>query len=309
MARGARHLALPSEGTGTLSVDPLVIRDKASDVKAAFHLDPGTVKMRFAGTLSRSTIEKVVPIPVTPGQRIGGEMEAVLDRGKPARSTARGNLEANDLAIPWKPLAPLVIRGASLSAGGGRCAWNRPILSWDNIPFSLTGTAESTGRRSSRTSIFPPGTSTPTSWRGASFRIAAKTETGAPSMSESRDGIPRISGIPGPRRPPGPGGLRVTFGPYVAKGSREGRHRREGLAHLRLRGEPLRDLHAGHLYDRFHRSRGRDGRVDLRREPRRHDRLPFREGGFPHREIQLSARVAGKGTGDALVRSLRGPWN
>ena len=44
--------------------------------------------------------------------------------------------------IPWKPLAPLVIRGASLSADGGKVRLASSDLSWDNVPFSLTGTTE-----------------------------------------------------------------------------------------------------------------------------------------------------------------------
>jgi hypothetical protein len=127
---------------GELTVDPLVIKDNASDAKVAFHLDPGTAKVKFAGALSRATIEKIVPIPVKPGQRIHGEMEADLDRANPGRSSARGTLDAVDLAIPWKPLAPLAIRGVSLTAEGRSVRMTSSDLSWDNIPFSVTGTAE-----------------------------------------------------------------------------------------------------------------------------------------------------------------------
>jgi len=127
---------------GELSIDPLAIRDEASDAKVAFRLEPGTAKVKFTGTLSRSTVEKVVPIPVWSGQRIRGEMEAVLDRANLARSSARGTLEADDLAIAWKPLAPLAIRRISLSAEGRKVRVASSDLFWDNVPFSLTGTAE-----------------------------------------------------------------------------------------------------------------------------------------------------------------------
>ena len=107
---------------GMLSIDPLVIRDKASDARATFHLDPGAAKVKFTGTLSRSTIENVVPIPVRPAQRIQGEMEGILDRGNPAESSARGTLEADDLAIPWKHWPPSRSAMFPFRRKGGRSA-------------------------------------------------------------------------------------------------------------------------------------------------------------------------------------------
>jgi len=126
----------------SLSVDPLVIRDRASDASVTLLLEPATAKIRYAGTLSRATVEKVAPIPVRPGQRLHGQLELLLDRKKPARSSARGTLEATDLTIPWEPLSPLVIRSISLSADGNRIGVGSSDLLWDNVPFSVAGGAQ-----------------------------------------------------------------------------------------------------------------------------------------------------------------------
>jgi len=127
---------------GRTTIDPLVIRGADSDAKMAVDLDPDTVRVKFAGTLARVTLEKILPIPILPGQRIRGEVEAVIDRGKPSRSSVRGTLEAAGVKIPWEPLAPLAIRHVSLAADGRTVRVLSSAMAWDNVPFTLTGTAE-----------------------------------------------------------------------------------------------------------------------------------------------------------------------
>jgi hypothetical protein len=137
--------ALASPGRTT--IDPLVIRGADSDAKMAVDLAPDTVRVNFAGTLARVTLEKILPVPVLPGQRIRGELEAVIDRGKPSRSSARGTLSAAGVRIPWEPLAPLAVRDVSLAADGRTVRILSSALAWDNVPFSLTGTAEFGGEQ------------------------------------------------------------------------------------------------------------------------------------------------------------------
>ena len=289
---------------GTLSVDNLVIRDKASDAKAAFRLDPDAVKMMFAGTLSRATVEKVVPIRVMPGQRIAGEMEAVLDREKPSRSTARGKLEADDLAIPWKPLAPLVIRGVSLSADGRKVRLASSDLSWDNVPFSLTGTAEFGGEKIVADLDVSAGDIDAEKLTRSIFpESPAKPETGAPAMRESRGG-------PGfPVR----GVLRVradsvsTWGLTWRKVRGEADIGEKGLriavseANLCGISTPgaLTIDSAGPAVEMAASTSGENLDATIACLSGKEVSLTGKYG--------MSARVAGKGTGDALVRSLRGP--
>ena len=226
----------------TLSVDPLVIRDKASDARVAFHIDPGAVKVKYAGTLSRAAVEKVVSIPARPGQRIHGEMEAVLDRGNPARSSARGTLEADDLAIPWKPLAPLAIRHVSLSAEGSKVRVTSSDLLSDNVPLSLTGTAEFGGETVVGTSTSPRGHRRRKAVRsirrkdpGTGSRTPAKASPGR--MERRHPLMPRFrSG-----RPPPPGRLRIGAGVSRRRPVRAEADLGEDRVPLRpLRGEPSR---------------------------------------------------------------------
>ena len=51
------------------------------------------------------------------------------------------------MKIPWEPLAPLAVRDVSLAADGRTVRVLSSALAWDNVPFSLTGTAEFGGEQ------------------------------------------------------------------------------------------------------------------------------------------------------------------
>ncbi len=116
----------------SLSIDPLVIKDNASDAKGTFHLDPGTANVTYAGTLSRSTVEKVVPIPVWPGQRIQGEMELILDRGNFMRVLGPGDARGGRYRHPPGSRShPSQSRHISLFRGReGGSAWHPSDRLW-----------------------------------------------------------------------------------------------------------------------------------------------------------------------------------
>jgi len=297
---------------GMLLIDPLVIRDEASDARGTLHLDAGTAKVTYAGTLSRSTIEKVVPIPVRPGQRIQGEMEGILDRKNPAESSARGTLAADDLVLPWKPLTPLAIRHISLSAEGRKVRVASSDLLWDNVPLSLTGTAEFGGEtvvadldisagdidaeRLVR-SIRPEGSGGP--------------EAGTPAKTKPREDGTAPS--PGSPRFPVRGVLRLradsisrgslTWRPVRAEADiREDRIRfalsEANLCGISTLGTLTLDS-AGPAIELAVSATGEEIDATMTCLSGKTISLTGTYG--------MSVRVAGKGTGDALVRSFRGP--
>ncbi|MBS1244800.1 MAG: rane protein-like, partial [Deltaproteobacteria bacterium] len=297
---------------GMLSIDPFVIRDKASDARGSFHLDPGAAKVTFTGTLSRSTIENIVPIPVRPAQRIQGEMEGILDRGNPAESSAHGTLEADDLAIPLKALAPLAIRHISLSAEGRKVRVASSDLLWDNVPLSLTGTAEFDGKTVVADLDLSAGDiDAERLIRSIQPEGARKPEAGGPAHGELREeGTAKSPGSP---RFPVRGVLRL---------------RADSITRGRLTWRPVRaEADIGEDRIRFTLSEanlcgvstlgtltldsvGPSVELAVSSTGKNIDETMMCLSG---KKISLtgaygmSVRVAGKGTGDALVRSLRGP--
>jgi len=296
----------------SLSIDPLVIRDKASDARGAFHLDPGTAKVTYAGTLARSTAEKVVPIPLWIGQRIRGEMEGILDRRKPAEFSAQGWLEANDLTIPWKPLAPLAIRHISLSAEGRKVRVASSDLLWDNVPLSLTGTAEFGGETVvADLDVSAGDIDAERLLRSIQRDRSGEPEAGAPAMAKPREDGTATS--PGSPRFPVRGVLRLradsisrgrlTWRPVRAEADlREDRLlftlSEANLCGVSTLGTLTLDS-AGPAIELAVSAKGEEIDATMTCLSGKTVSLTGTYG--------MSVRVAGKGTGDALVRSLRGP--
>jgi hypothetical protein len=292
-----------------LSIEPLVIRDAASDVSVSFHFDPETAKGRYSGTLSGSTLEKVAPIPVRPGQRIHGEMEVVLDRNDPRRSSARGTIDAVDLSVPWKRLAPLVIRRITLSAEGGKVRVASSDLLWDDVPLSLTGTAQFGGETVVANLDITTG-DIDIGRMMSSIRPESPggPEAGASAAAESRpDGTARSPGFPVT------GILRfradsvshgsLTWRPFRSQADIGSDRVRISLTEAILcRISTLGTLtfdSSGWAVELAATAEGEDFDATM-------TCLSGREVSFTG-EYGITARVAGKGTGDALVRSLKGP--
>jgi len=143
---GAALSFLADSRPGETTIDPLIVHGPGSDARMAARIGPEKVEAGFAGTLSGETVGKVLPIPPLPGHRIAGELEAVVDRANPARSTVRGALSGEGVKIHWKPLEPLSILRVSLTADGRTVRLFSSDLAWDNIPFTVAGTADFTGK-------------------------------------------------------------------------------------------------------------------------------------------------------------------
>lgn len=294
-----------------LSVDPIVIRDESSDARVAFRLEPGTAIVNFTGSLAGSTAGKVVQVPVRPGQRIHGEMEAVLDRGNLARSTARGTLEGDDLAVPWTPLAPLAIRHISLAAEGRKARVTSSDLSWDNVPFSLTGTADFRGEAVvADLDVSAGDIDVDKLVRGIRPEVFGKPEAGAPATAEVRED--------GPAKPGGSSGFPVrgflrfraasvshgtlTWRPFRAEADIGENRLRFAVSEANLCGistpGALTLDSAGPAVELAVSATGEDVEATM--------------ACLSGKKISLtgtysaSARVGGNGTGEALLRSLRG---
>jgi len=130
---------------GELAIDSLVLRDTESAASLALHLGPKELRLKYKGTLFRSTVEKFAAIPADSFRRLKGELTLSVDRKSHERSEATGTLEAEGIRIPWKPLDPLRIRNASLSAEGRKIRVASSDLAWREIPFRLRGEGSFSG--------------------------------------------------------------------------------------------------------------------------------------------------------------------
>jgi hypothetical protein len=296
---------------GKTAVDPLLIRGADSDAKMALQLEPETLRVEFSGTLARVTLEKILPIPALPDQRIRGEVEAVFDRRKPSHSSARGTLEAAGMKIPWEPLAPLTVRNVSLAADGRTVRVLSSALAWDNVPFSLTGTAEFGGDPVVADLDLSAGDfDAGKVWRSVKAAFAGEAagtdRKAAPPVEPSPE-------PPGPKRFPLQGIVRLradsvslgrfSWRPVRARAQVEGDTFRFAITEADLCGISMTGsatLGAGEpSFEVVTSGTGKEVASTIRCLTEERVALT---GNF-----SMSARLAGEGTGEALSRSLRGP--
>jgi hypothetical protein len=295
---------------GKTTIDPLLIRGADSDAKMAVDLDPDTLRVKFAGTLARVTLEKILPISPLPGQRIRGELEGFIDRGKPSRSSARGTLSAAGVRIPWEPLAPLVIRDISLAADGRTVRVLSSALAWDNVPFSLTGTAEFGGEEV----VADLDVSAGDFDGGKLFRSvkAASAKAGGTDRNASPPGEASPK-PPAPKSFPLQGVVRLradsvsfdrfTWRPIRARAQVEGNVFRFAITESNLCGISMTGsatLGAGEpAFEVATSASGEEIHSTIRCLSEERVALTG--------DFSMSARLAGEGTEEAAFRSLRGP--
>ena len=128
-----------------LAIDSLVFRDPRSAASLALRLGTKEVRLNYKGALHRSTVEKFAAIPAHPFRRLEGDLSLSVDLESPGRSEAKGTLEGEGIRIPWKPLDPLRIRRASISAEGKRIRVASSDLAWREVPFRLRGEGSFSG--------------------------------------------------------------------------------------------------------------------------------------------------------------------
>jgi hypothetical protein len=296
---------------GKTTIDPLVVRDADSDAMLAVELDPATVRGKFSGTLARVTLEEILPITASPGQRVRGELEAVVDRGKPSRSSFRGTLSASGVKVPWEPLGPLAVRDISLAADGRTVRVLSSALAWDNVPFSMTGTAEFGGENVVADLDLAAGDfDVGKVWR--SVKAAQRRAAGV----ADRNGAPPEGGSPKPADPgkyPLQGVIRLradsisldrfSWRPVRARAQVEGNIFRFAITEANLCGISMTGsatLGAGEpSFELVTSASGEE--VNATIECLTEERVSI-TGRFG-----MSARLAGEGAGETALRSLRGP--
>lgn len=283
----------------------LVVQDNESLATIDLRLKEKELDVGFSGHLARSTVGRLVQNAHIRHGWIAGDLRAHIPLNRPARSTAQGSLVAKEIHIP-RLMGPLAIEDLSLRATGNRIAVTSSALAWGKTRFSLTGDAIASG---DALTVDMDLASDGIVWdelRAAVSR-AGRTQ-GATATKDA--GIAR--GGSGPWPLPVTGVIRLaagslTVGEYAWKPVRAdivlGREeiaatiREADLCGIATTG----DVHLG----------PGGAEVALRLSTRRHE-LEFALSCLRHRQIgmtgtyDLTGHIAGRGTGDALVRDLHG---
>ncbi len=284
----------------------LVVRDDESLATIDLRLKEKELDVGFSGHLARATVSRLFQNAKIRHGWIAGDLRAHIPLDHPARSTARGNLVAKEIHIP-RLMGPLAIEDLSLRATGNRIIVTSSALAWGKTRFSLTGDAIASG---DALTVDVDLASDGIAWDELRSTVPAAWLTQGAAATGGTGIAPGGSGVPWPL--PVTGVIRLaagslTVGEYAWKPVR---------ADIVLRREEIaatiREADLCGISTTGDVRLGPGGtEVDLRLSSRRRELQPALSC-LRHQRIgmtgayELTGHIAGRGTGDALVRDLHG---
>ena len=128
---------------GELDIRSLTIQDAESRATAAIRHERRELEVAFAGSLSKTTLNRLFLRGRRPQGWIGGDIRVSVPLDRPADARAQGRLEAKEIYLP-RLLGPLSIDELTLDAAGNRITVASSALAWGETRFSLAGDAIAT---------------------------------------------------------------------------------------------------------------------------------------------------------------------
>jgi hypothetical protein len=284
----------------------LVVRDDESLATIDLRLKEKELDAGFSGHLARATVSRLFQNAKIRHGWIAGDLRAHIPLNHPARATAQGHLVAKEIHIP-RLMGPLAIEDLSLRATGNRVAVTSSALSWGKTRFSLTGDAIASG---DALNVDMDLASDGIAWDELRATVPAAWLTQGTGV-KGKTGISR-AGSGGPWPLPVTGVIRLAAGSLIV-----GEYAWKPVrADIVLRREEIaatiREADLCGISTTGDVRLGPAGaEVDLRLSSRRRELQPALSC-LRHQRIgmtgtyDLTGRIAGRGTGDALVRDLHG---
>ncbi|HUI25501.1 MAG TPA: AsmA-like C-terminal domain-containing protein [Candidatus Kryptonia bacterium] len=126
-----------------LNIRRLAVRDAESDATMSLLVKPEQLDFAFAGELTKTTLDRLVPDHGLLGGSFAGDFRAQLVRDHPPRSSASGHLTAHDLVLPGAADTHLRITTLSLEGKGGAVAVDAAIDDEHDSHLHLSGSIRS----------------------------------------------------------------------------------------------------------------------------------------------------------------------
>jgi hypothetical protein len=123
----------------SLAVRRLDIRDGKSHASLSVELDNDHILLAFSGSLTGKTLEKVFSDNTQSLGAVSGDFRARILPGDPVRSTAEGTLEGKNITVPGRQAIPLRFDEVSLAATGSQMKVKSTVLRLGDQPFLLHG--------------------------------------------------------------------------------------------------------------------------------------------------------------------------
>jgi uncharacterized protein involved in outer membrane biogenesis len=117
------------------------IQDKESHALLTAHIRARDLRFSFQGDLKQKTVDKIFLNPYFSKEWIRGDFRVSIPVDLPAQFTAHGNLEGENILIPWDAETPLMIKSISLNALNNKILIKSSDVTWGDHQFSLKGDA------------------------------------------------------------------------------------------------------------------------------------------------------------------------
>jgi hypothetical protein len=124
---------------GELVISNLGVKDQESDSSLSLDLKEREFHLNFAGNLTAATTERLLIESQLPSGWVRGKFETHVFLDQPAKSTALGKLEGEDLIFPWKLGVTTQIDRISLDAAKDLVKIESMDLTWGDKHLSLKG--------------------------------------------------------------------------------------------------------------------------------------------------------------------------
>lgn len=122
-----------------ITIRDLTIQDEESHAAFALDLKNKVIDLRFVGTLTETTLDKILAMSLTSRAWLRGDLRLHYVIDQPLRSSAQGHLEGGDLLLPWKGRPPLRIDRVSMDGRENRLRVDSAAVRWEDKHLSLKG--------------------------------------------------------------------------------------------------------------------------------------------------------------------------
>jgi hypothetical protein len=123
----------------TLTVRELEIRDGKSHASLSVVLGNDHILLAFSGALTGKTLETMLADNALLLESLSGDFRARILPGDPVHSTVEGTLEGRNITVPWRLAIPLRFDEVSLAASGSQGKVKSTVLRLGDHSFLLHG--------------------------------------------------------------------------------------------------------------------------------------------------------------------------
>ncbi len=127
------------------SIEDLTIKDEDSDATMSMKFGQNQLKIRFSGTLSNKTADRLLVDNRLLTGPIGGTFSTHLYLDTPEKSSAQGEVSISGFQLPVNLPVPARIENAEIEADGNKLNVKSAMISWNGSRLSLTGSVAITG--------------------------------------------------------------------------------------------------------------------------------------------------------------------